>query len=349
MKTISLLAGFILTASLSLSAFGEQPVRKIPDRKTLLKIERHNLAQRNASKLALTAEVARPFSDYAQTKYVVLTNGSPFDSIRVKTAVLKNLPAGTEAVVLAPVSGVSRARDFFNDFISDDRLHVVGVANVSQAFWARDALPVPAFLPDGKLAVVDARYYNGFPQDQAIADLFSATLVSHNYYHEGGNFQSDESGRCLIVNNERAARIPDDAFAGYYGCKKVIRLKHVRGIGHVDEVVRLVGDNKLLTPVAEYKTILEKAGYQVAMLPSPKTPYGTYANSLLVNGTAFLPVYKESTDNKAISVYKSFGFTVVPVETRSLSKDGLGSIHCITMQYPETPLNELVKALQTAF
>jgi agmatine/peptidylarginine deiminase len=335
----------LMIVTLSGTAFAQQPRQKIPDRKTLLKIERHNQKQKDVTKQALAPAMGRPFADYEKTRYVVFNFEGLFDSTRVKSKILQNLPIDVDAVVLVSAGQEKRYRDYFNDFIADTRLHVVAIGNANQAFWTRDALPVPAFLSDGGLGVVDAKYYHGFPQDRKIAELFTATLVSHTYFHEGGNFQNDDQGRCFLVNNNRAAKIPDSAFITYYGCKQVVRLRHVTGIGHVDEVVRLVDRTKVMTQIPEYKPILEKLGFQVAMLPKPKTPYGTYANSLIVNGTAFLPVYNEKADQQAINTYKSFGLNVVPIETSSLSKNGLGSIHCITMQYPETPLNELVTAL----
>ena len=82
------------------------------------------------------------------------------------------------------------------------------------------------------------------------------------------------------------------------------------------------------------------------MLPNTKFGHETYANSLLVNGTLFMPVYDKPTDEEAIKVYEGQGLKVVTVNTSTLSNKGLGSIHCITMGYPDMELSDLEDVLQ---
>lgn len=65
----------------------------------------------------------------------------------------------------------------------------------------------------------------------------------------------------------------------------------------------------------------------------------SYTNSLLVNGTAIIPQYKESGafsdyDNKAVEIYRSAGFKTVLIDARILTRNG-GAIHCATMQVPK--------------
>jgi len=61
----------------------------------------------------------------------------------------------------------------------------------------------------------------------------------------------------------------------------------------------------------------------------------TYANSLLINGTLFLPIFEQPNDKEAIRIYENLGLKVIPIETKKLSNQGSGSIHCITMTYPQ--------------
>ena len=79
--------------------------------------------------------------------------------------------------------------------------------------------------------------------------------------------------------------------------------------------------------------IHENAGYEVHLLPRPNGAYETYVNSLLINGTLFLPVFANSNDDKAIAIYQSLGLKVIPINSTQLSKMQ-GSIHCMTMNYP---------------
>jgi hypothetical protein len=192
---------------------------------------------------------------------------------------------------------------------------------------------------------VDARYYHKFEADEEVSQMFAAELIQHNYYHEGGNFLANNRGECLVVNNERAVKIPDEVFLNKYGCKKTIRFPHTKGIGHIDETVKLINDDLAITDDKEYASILKKNGFTVQMVPRPKNGYETYVNSLYVNGTLFLPTFKQSRDAEAVALYESFGYKVVALDSRSLSNDGKGSIHCITMAYPPVEFNELLKAV----
>jgi agmatine/peptidylarginine deiminase len=81
---------------------------------------------------------------------------------------------------------------------------------------------------------------------------------------------------------------------------------------------------------------------KVIKVPRPEQPYETYVNSLYVNGTLFLPTFQESGDTEAVALYESFGYKVISLDSKELSNQGLGSIHCITMAYPPVPFNELL-------
>jgi agmatine/peptidylarginine deiminase len=72
------------------------------------------------------------------------------------------------------------------------------------------------------------------------------------------------------------------------------------------------------------------------MLPRAKRDYETYVNSLIINGTVWVPIYQQKTDAEALKVYKDLGFKVIAADSSLLSNEGAGSIHCITMTYPKT-------------
>ncbi len=291
----------------------------------------------------------QPFVEYDKVGYVIFSDSGEFNSLSVKLAIAKNLPEDVTLVVYTQNSDSSHHRDLYNLFvkqIDSGRLKLVYLSAGGNGFWARDAIPVPSWTIDAsgqkKFTVSDARYYHSFEPDETIGSLFSADLVSHDYYYEGGNFLANARGECLVVDNIRVQKIPDQIFKDKYGCLKTIRFPHTKGIGHIDETVKLINDDLALTDDQEYASILRKNGFQVQMVPRPERKYETYVNSLYVNGTLFLPIFKEGGDQQAIDLYESFGYKVVPVNSRQLSNDGLGSVHCITMAYPPVELNVLL-------
>lgn len=294
-----------------------------------------------------------PFAEYNPVGYVIISEHGEFNSRNVKKTIAENLPPGVTLVVFTGNKSESHQKKIYESFASSmnssNPLKVVYLPRGDNGFWARDGVPVPVWsssnLGQQKLAVVDAKYYHRFEADKEVSEMFGAQLVEHNYYHEGGNFLANTRGDCLIVDNERAVQIPDEVFLNKYGCRKTVRFPHTKGIGHIDETVKLINDDLAITDDKEYAEILQKNGFTVKMAPRPKNRYETYVNSLYVNGTLFLPTFKQSRDAEAVSLYESFGYKVVTVDSRTLSNDGLGSVHCITMAYPPVPFNELLAAV----
>ncbi|MBY0316782.1 MAG: agmatine deiminase family protein [Bdellovibrionales bacterium] len=295
-----------------------------------------------------------PFAGYNKVGYLIFSDDYINGNARqIKKTLAQNLPSDVTLVVYTDSTDKSYQKSLmkeYSQFLKGNKMVVLQLKGGSDYFWARDGVPVPVMemKTDGTngLSLVDAKYYHHFEGDKYFSEAFGATLVSHSYYHEGGNFQSSADGRCLVINREghfvsHTASIPDDIFVTKYGCKTLTRLPHRKGIGHVDEVVKIIDDNTVVTEVAEYRPALEKSGYKVHLLPEPDEAIETYANSLIINGTIFVPVFDEVNDQKALDVYKQFGFNVIGVNSKDLSNDGQGSIHCISMAYPPVPLKEL--------
>lgn len=299
---------------------------------------------------AASVEIVRqPFAEYNDVGYVIFNDLDHYNTLSVKKEIAKNLPEGITLVIFTGSKDKKYRRelvDIFSQQIDRNRLRIVYLPNGDNGFWARDGIPVPTWnLTDSggkEFAVVDAKYYKSFEADQEVSKLFGAKHIQHDYYHEGGNFLANNQGECLIVDNDRAIKISDQVFKDKYGCQKTIRFPHTKGIGHIDETVKLINDHLAITDDQEYAQILQRNGFTVQMVPRPFKEYETYVNSLYVNGTLFLPVFSESGDAEAIRLYKSFGYKVIPLDSRSLSNDGLGSIHCITMAYPPVAFNELL-------
>lgn len=298
------------------------------------------------SPMATKVAPARPFSEVENAGYLFFSADTNFDSAEAKRIMAEKLPADVQLVVFMD-RGDSKAdviRDY-QDVIDVARLKVVELDRASRGFWARDGLPVPVWSTAKQMELVDARYYHGFEPDRALAGMFASSLRSHQYYFEGGNFMTNDEGACIIIDNNRAEEIPDSLFKETYGCTTLVRLPHEKGIGHIDESVRFLSSKVVVTDTPSYAPALRAKGFDVRILPRPERELETYVNALLVNGTIYVPVFGESTDEMALDVYRQAGLTVVPINTVELANGGSGSIHCITMTYPPVPFQSLLKML----
>lgn len=84
--------------------------------------------------------------------------------------------------------------------------------------------------------------------------------------------------------------------------------------------------------------------YELVPLPLPRPCFAadgqrlpaTYANFLIINGAVLVPTYRVPEDEHALAILGAAfpDRTVVPIDCRVLIEQH-GSLHCITMQYPE--------------
>ena len=289
---------------------------------------------------------ARPFSEVEPAGYLFFSADEDFDSEPAKRLMAQNLPADVTLVVYAdPYQSRADILSRYSGLIDPTRLKVISLNGASRGFWSRDGMPVPVLTATGGLELVDARYYHGFEPDAQLGGMFEVPVIKHSYYFEGGNFMVNDRGDCLTVDNDLSRDIPESIFHESYGCQRLIRFPFEKGIGHMDESVRFLSSNVVVTDSVSYARILESHGFEVHMLPRPDQEYETYVNALLVNGTAFVPTFGETQDQRALDVYRAAGLNVVAAPSSSLSNDGLGSIHCITMTYPKVPFHALLKQL----
>lgn len=321
----------LLSISLILNfAYSQESI--LPSSDKLLDAIIHN--ENNPIPLLQRSDVARPWAEYETAKYIIFSDHTSFGSYNIKKEILRNLPAGITAVIYTQGS-TSDIISNYNKFIAEGATLIPLLTNTSgNPFWSRDTVPVPVIKKSGELALTDALYYHDFEADHIFANYFGVSLVRHNYYYEGGNFATDRFGNCFLIDANTGSRLPDSVLRNSYGCQSITRLPFVDGIGHVDERVKIVADNIALTDTQSYVSYLKNRGFTVYLLPKPQLYDATYVNSLQINGTIFLPIFKISMDKEAIQVYKNLGFKVVPIDGREIIK-GRGSIHCITMTYPD--------------
>ncbi|MDE6871141.1 MAG: agmatine deiminase family protein [Bacteroidales bacterium] len=192
---------------------------------------------------------------------------------------------------------------------------------------------------------------------------------------EGGSIDSDGCGTllttseclCSLNRNEYLSREEiEDELTGAFGLSRILWLDHGGIIGddtdsHVDTLARFCSpdtiayvqctdpDDPHYDSLAEMERQLrtfrtaDGKRYNLVPLPLPDELYlddyrlpASYANFLIVNGGVLLPGSGSPKDNEAReALQKAFpDREVVVVDCRALLS-GHGSLHCVTMQYPE--------------
>jgi agmatine deiminase len=157
----------------------------------------------------------------------------------------------------------------------------------------------------------------------------------------------------------------------FFGAKQVLWLKNGYLEGddtdsHIDTLARFCDKNTiayvkcsnpddehypaLLEMEKELKNFRQLNGepYELLPLPLPTQVYdpddghrlpATYANFLIINKAVLLPVYNIDTDQDAIEALKNAfpDREIVPIDCSVLIRQH-GSLHCVTMQYPENTI-----------
>ncbi|HXW62010.1 MAG TPA: agmatine deiminase family protein [Candidatus Acidoferrales bacterium] len=153
-------------------------------------------------------------------------------------------------------------------------------------------------------------------------------------------------------------------FKKYLGVTNVLWLRH--GIagddthGHIDDLARFVDARTVVIAVEEDRTetnyeplqenlallgaMKDQDGHplRVEKLPMPRPVYfagqrlpASYANFYIANGIVLVPTFNDPADRIALNSLASVfpGHKVVPIYSRDLVL-GLGTIHCMTQQFP---------------
>ncbi len=245
--------------------------------------------------------------------------------------------------------------------------------------WMRDYGPWWIYTKDGDREIVDLIYNRPRPDD----DKFPAWLGRKigipvhptQLVLPGGNLILDGHGVAVMTDvvfdpsqggdpsltREDVERYMKE----YFGCRKVIFLKHMNrdGTGHVDMFCKLLNDETVI--VGEYadasdgapgnKEILDENAailaaetnglgrkFKVVRIPMPPYRYGTtytYTNSLICNDKVLVPIYGFDTDEEALRIYKRLlpGADVKGFDC-SYIIGANGAIHCITKLMMKDPL-----------
>lgn len=207
--------------------------------------------------------------------------------------------------------------------------------------------------------------------------LFGQIRNCRGFVFEGGSIESDGCGtlmttaECLLSPN-RNAHMSQREIEVYllreFGAKRVLWLHNGYLAGddtdsHIDTLARLCPDDtiayvKCSDPADEHFEALDamereiKAfrtmdGKPYRLLPLPMVEKimvdgerlpATYANYLVINGAVLVPTYNAPQDAEALEqIGRAFpDREIVGIDCRALIRQH-GSLHCVTMQYPEWP------------
>lgn len=206
-----------------------------------------------------------------------------------------------------------------------------------------------------------------------IAQALQLPVFNPGIIMEGGSVDFNGAGavltsKCCLLNPNRNPNLNQDQIEqylmDYYGVDQVLWVSE--GIvgddtdGHIDDTVRFVNEDTVLTVVEENvlsenydllqqnlkelkaMRLLNGKALNVIELPMPAEVIyegqmlpASYANFYISNGHVIVPTYKCAQDDKAMQIIQST-FTdreVVGIDSTDIIW-GLGSFHCLSQQEP---------------
>jgi agmatine deiminase len=255
--------------------------------------------------------------------------------------------------------------------------------NPTNDAWCRDHGPAFLIHPNGQKAIVDWNYnawgnkYPPYDLDDIIPTLigreFNLPVFHPGIVMEGGSVEFNGKGTILtstacLLNPNRNPHLNqaqiEKYLCDYYGAEQVLWIGE--GIvgddtdGHIDDTVRFVNEDTVLTVVEENKQdenyqllqdnlkqlkqlrLLNGRQLNIIELPMPdKVEYegqrlpASYANFYIANHAVIVPVFNCKKDAVALDIIQqSFkDRKVIGIDSTDIIW-GLGSFHCMSQQEP---------------
>ncbi|MBS1598672.1 MAG: agmatine deiminase family protein [Bacteroidetes bacterium] len=251
--------------------------------------------------------------------------------------------------------------------------------------WCRDH--GPAFLINPKAAqkkvIVDWNYnawgnkYPPFDLDDVIPTLIARHYNIPVYYPgiimEGGSVDFNGNGTvitstCCLLNKNRNPHLSqkqiEEYLLNFYGMEQVLWVDE--GIvgddtdGHIDDTVRFVNEDTVITVVEENKNdenynllqqnlvalkkmrLLNGKQLNIVELPMPdeiiyndqRLP-ASYANFYIANKSVIVPTFRSANDERALEIIRQCfpGRETIGIDSTEIIW-GLGSFHCLSQQEP---------------
>lgn len=301
---------------------------------------------------------------------IVVANPDGFAPTQALHAlVAKHLPKGARLVVL-------QSKDHDDAWCGAAPPGAVALKAGTDSPWARDFSPTFVRTRAGALQAVEFKY--GYEGADAVATQLARKLgvpvVSSPLVIEGGNLLADD-GRVFLTDKVLRANKGMKKADVEAELKRVLHADEIvwmkplpdEATGHIDMYAKLLAPKTMLvsdTAHPAQKAVLDDAaarfaakGYRVVRAENPAFapsdpdvahwgPTRSYANALIVNGTAFVPQYLSDLDKQlghgravakldkqALAAYAKAGLTVVGVPANDLI-NFQGSVHCMTNTVP---------------
>ena len=237
--------------------------------------------------------------------------------------------------------------------------------------WLRDTGPI--ILSDGSAACFRFNWWGGkyhLPGDETIGRRLAAEhglpIAEHDWVLEGGAIDIDGTGlavtteQCLLNPNRNPGLLKADIerrLASDLGLTRLLwlgeGLANDHTDGHVDNLSRFVGSNRLAIPeptdddpnAAIYRDAADRArafGVEVVAIPSPgpverdgEIVPASYMNFYIGNAAVVVPVYGATNDDAAVATIGALfpGRAAIGLRADHILTGG-GSFHCISQQIP---------------
>jgi agmatine deiminase len=256
--------------------------------------------------------------------------------------------------------------------------------------WMRDCGPIFVKNQSGELSLVKwifnqwgGKFPDLMPDDALpykIKGWLGLKMEQPELVLEGGAIEVNGQGVCLtteqcVLNENRnggKTKLDVEKFlADYLGIKKTIWLW--KGLvndhtdGHIDELARFVGPNKIVCAYEDdekdenyailknnFETLfgaanLEGKPFEIIKLPMPHVSFKdpavglgpeakapvSYTNFYIGNGIILAAVFNDPNDQKAVNIIQSCfpNHKVVPIDCSDIIYGG-GAVHCMTQQQP---------------
>lgn len=252
--------------------------------------------------------------------------------------------------------------------------------------WCRDHGPAFLINPDAaehKKIIVDWGYNawgNKYPPYELddiipslIADAYNIPVFHPGIVMEGGSVEFNGNGTILtstscLLNPNRNPQLSQEQIESYlhhyYGADQILWVSE--GIvgddtdGHIDDTVRFVNEDTVLTVVEENKhddnyallqtnlkelkemRLLNGKQLNIIELPMPSAVVyedqrlpASYANFYICNAAVVVPTFRCKNDDKALKIIQGCfpSRQVVGIDSTDIIW-GLGSFHCLSQQEP---------------
>jgi len=209
----------------------------------------------------------------------------------------------------------------------------------------------------------------------SIAHVYGAPMKKIDLILEGGGVETNANGsllttaECLLNpnRNPHLTKVQTEAILKKeFGVEQILWLNHGYLAGddtdsHIDTLARFIDTDTIMYVKCddkadehyealkkmeeELKTLRDIDGepFNLVALPMTNPIFydderlpATYANFLIINDAVLLPIYNDSHDDEAIAICKKafHGRDIVPIDCSVLIRQH-GSLHCVTMQFPE--------------